>query len=107
MALYAGSMAVSLILPSPVDHEEVLENTEAASLIANIDPHASLSASMEASQVRPIEQSLADARYDLADDHSGPRSVVEGKPTPPLDDDGDSGPMLARSDPEASKKPQP
>src|SRR6202008_4104421 len=38
-------------LPSPVDHEEVLQNTEAASLIADIDPHASLSTSIEVSSI--------------------------------------------------------
>lgn len=55
--LIAGSMVMSLLLPAPIDHEEVLENTEAASLIADIDPHAamSLSASIEASQIRIID----------------------------------------------------
>ena len=55
--LIAGSMAISLILPSPVDHEEVLENTEAASLIAEIDPHASLSTSIEVSSISAIPKS--------------------------------------------------
>lgn len=40
--LIAGSIVISLILPSPVDHEEVLENTQAASLIAPIGPNASI-----------------------------------------------------------------
>ena len=49
--LIAASMAISLMLPPPVDHDEVLENTEAASLIADIDPHASLSTSIDMSSL--------------------------------------------------------
>lgn len=42
--LIAGSVVISLLLPPPVDHREVLDNTDAASLIADIDPHASTTA---------------------------------------------------------------
>jgi hypothetical protein len=75
--LIAGSMAISLLLPAPVDQKQVLEATEAASLIADIDPHSamSLSASIEASQVQlPI-----DPRMQSADpqDESGPHALLE------------------------------
>ncbi len=63
--LITGSMAVSLLLPSPVDHDEVLENTEAASLIADIDPHASLSASIEMSSIAAIVDGPVELESDL------------------------------------------
>lgn len=55
--LIGGSMLVSLILPSPVDHQEVLDKTDAASLIANVDPSASLSSAIEASRVGSLPAS--------------------------------------------------
>jgi len=59
--LLAGSMAISLLIPTEdKHHEEVLENTEAASLIANIDPHASISQSVEISTVAAIPEGLPD-----------------------------------------------
>ncbi len=64
--LIAGSMAVSLLLPSEDHHhEEVLENTEAASLIANIDPHASISQSIEASAVSVLPDGPVELESDL------------------------------------------
>jgi tellurite resistance protein TerC len=95
--LIVGSMVVSLLLPPPVDREEVLENTEAASLIADIDPHAamSLSASIEASQVRLVNPSGASSDPQ---DESGPHPLLReqlgarekgGPPDgPPPDDPG-------------------
>jgi tellurite resistance protein TerC len=63
--LIAASVLVSLVMPPVPDREEVLEHTEAASLIADIDPHASITASVDGtmlphrpaddSQVSPIE----------------------------------------------------
>ena len=64
--LITGSMAVSLLIPSKDHHhEEVLENTEAASLIANIDPHASISQSIEASAVSVLPDGPVDLDSDL------------------------------------------
>jgi tellurite resistance protein TerC len=65
--LIAGSMVVSLLLPSPVDHEEVLQNTEAASLIADIDPHASLSTSIEVSSISRLPDEPIDADSGITD----------------------------------------
>lgn len=50
--LIAGSMVVSLLMPPPHHHEEVLEHTEAASLIAHIDPHAT---GPDESMTAPVE----------------------------------------------------
>ncbi|MBK6917197.1 MAG: TerC family protein [Deltaproteobacteria bacterium] len=47
--LIGASMLVSLVMPPKPDREEVLEHTEAASLIADIDPHASITASVDGS----------------------------------------------------------
>jgi len=52
--LITASMAVSLLMPPSVEHQEVLENTEAASLIADVDPHLSMSMSM--SQAEFVER---------------------------------------------------
>lgn len=81
--LIAGSMAVSLLIPSEdKHHEEVLENTEAASLIANIDPHASISQSIEMSQVAAIPDGPVELESDLSPaEESGVSSVVD--PDPP------------------------
>ena len=64
--LITGSMAVSLLVP-PKDnhHEAVLENTEAASLIASIDPHASISQSIEASAISVLPDGPIDLDSDL------------------------------------------
>jgi hypothetical protein len=64
--LIAGSMAISLLIPSDDHHhEEVLENTEAASLIANIDPHASVSQSIEGSRVSVLADGPVELESDL------------------------------------------
>ena len=65
--LITGSMAISMFLPAETSHEEVLENTEAASLIADIDPHASisLSASIEMSAVRELKDGPIELDSDL------------------------------------------
>ncbi|MFO0633737.1 MAG: TerC family protein [Nannocystaceae bacterium] len=47
--LIGASMLVSLVMPPKPEREEVLEHTEAASLIADIDPHASVTASVDGS----------------------------------------------------------
>jgi tellurite resistance protein TerC len=65
--LIAGSMVISLLLPSPVDHEEVLQNTEAASLIADIDPHASLSTSIEVSAISRLPDEPIDGDSGVSD----------------------------------------
>lgn len=44
--LITASVVISLLLPPPVDHQEVLDNTEAASLIADIDPNMSLTTTL-------------------------------------------------------------
>src|SRR5205085_2651945 len=49
--LIGASIAVSLLMPQKADREEQLEHTEAASLIAEIDPHASITASVDGSMV--------------------------------------------------------
>jgi hypothetical protein len=64
-ALISGSVIISLVLPPPVDHQQVLEQTEAASLIADIDPHASLSAAVQDSQIREIPPGAAAEESDL------------------------------------------
>ncbi len=81
--LICGSMAISFFLPSNSDHEEVLENTEAASLIANIDPHASISQSIEMSNIAAI----ADGPVELESDLQSPTDPVPAghdatEPTP-------------------------
>jgi tellurite resistance protein TerC len=63
--LITGSVIISLVLPPPVDHQEVLEHTEAASLIADIDPHASMSAAMRDSQIGSIPPGAVAERSDL------------------------------------------
>ncbi len=64
--LITGSMAISFFIPSgDKHHEELLENTEAASLIANIDPHASISQSIEASTVAAIPDGHVEIESDL------------------------------------------
>ena len=80
--LIAGSMAVSLLLPSEDHHhEEVLENTEAASLIANIDPHASISQSIEASAVSVLPDGPVELESDLHPAaESGPAMVESVDP---------------------------
>jgi tellurite resistance protein TerC len=45
------SVIVSLAMPPKADREEQLEHTEAASLIAEIDPHASITSSVDSSMV--------------------------------------------------------
>jgi tellurite resistance protein TerC len=45
------SVVVSLVVPPKSDREEQLEHTEAASLIAEIDPYASITASVDSSLV--------------------------------------------------------
>ncbi|MEM6290285.1 MAG: TerC family protein [Myxococcota bacterium] len=76
--LICGSMAISFFLPSNSDHEEVLENTEAASLIANIDPHASISQSIEMSNIAAI----ADGPIELESDLHSPTDPVPNPETP-------------------------
>jgi len=96
--LIAGSMAVSLLIPSEdKHHEEVLENTEAASLIANIDPHASISQSIEMSQVAAIPDGPVELESDLSPaEESGVSSV------PDLGSEPDAEP-----DPEPQPDPTP
>lgn len=53
--LISASMAISLLMPPSVDHDEVLEQTQPASLIANVDPHAAISISGETSVIPPDE----------------------------------------------------
>lgn len=61
-ALIGLSVAASLLLPPKPEREEVLEHTEAASLIADIDPHASITASVDGSLVRsPADESQVSA----------------------------------------------
>lgn len=61
--LIGASVLVSLIMPPTPDREEVLEHTEAASLIADIDPHASVTASVDGSALpaRPADESQVTA----------------------------------------------
>ena len=47
------SVLVSLVVPPKSDREEQLEHTEAASLIAEIDPHASITSSIDGSMLGP------------------------------------------------------
>ncbi|HLV65960.1 MAG TPA: TerC family protein [Polyangiaceae bacterium] len=69
--LIAGSMVISLLFPpSTTHHEEVLEHTEAASLIAHIDPYAP---GPDESITAPVD--LDPARYA---DTLGPASKNEG-----------------------------
>ncbi len=81
--LITGSMAVSLLIPSKDHHhEEVLENTQAASLIANIDPHASISQSIEASAVSVLPDGPIELESDLYPvSPSGP-NPADDDPTP-------------------------
>ncbi|MFN3185662.1 MAG: TerC family protein [Nannocystaceae bacterium] len=88
--LIAGSMVVSLLLPAEDHHEAVLENTEAASLIANIDPHASISQSIEASAVAVLPDGPIDLDSDLhpaAQSGSGPGAVDSVDPDADTADD--------------------
>jgi tellurite resistance protein TerC len=50
-SLIGLSVLVSLVMPPKADREEQLEHTEAASLIAEIDPHASITSSVDGSMV--------------------------------------------------------
>lgn len=68
--LIAGSMLVSLLLPPPTHHDDVLEHTEAASLIAHIDPHA----------IGGADESIT-APVDL-DAHAG--TTLQARSAPPL-----------------------
>jgi tellurite resistance protein TerC len=77
--LITGSVIISLLLPAPVDHQEVLEHTEAASLIADIDPHASMSAAIQDSQLGKVP---ADAVAERSDLHPLPTSDETARPTP-------------------------
>jgi len=56
--LIGASVIVSLLLPPAPEREEALEHTEAASLIADIDPHGSVTASVDGSN---LPMSPADA----------------------------------------------
>ncbi|MBC8070769.1 MAG: TerC family protein [Deltaproteobacteria bacterium] len=56
--LIAASVLVSMLMPPKPERDEVLEHTEAASLIADIDPHASVTQSVDGSFMK---QSPADA----------------------------------------------
>ncbi len=57
--LIGASVLVSLVMPPKAEREEVLEHTEAASLIADIDPHASITQSVDGSMMHrsPAEDS--------------------------------------------------
>lgn len=57
--LIAASILVSMVMPPTPDREEALEHTEAASMIADIDPHASVTASVDGSTLphRPADDS--------------------------------------------------
>ena len=84
--LIAGSMAVSLLIPSEDHHhEEVLENTEAASLIANIDPHASISQSIEASAVSVLPDGPVELESDLHPAEESGQAAIAAQPD--TDDD--------------------
>lgn len=50
--LIGASVLVSLVMPPKPERDEVLEHTEAASLIADIDPHASITQSVDGSFMR-------------------------------------------------------
>jgi predicted ABC-type sugar transport system permease subunit len=64
--LITGSVVISLLMPPPAGtHQEVLEQTEAASLIADIDPHASASAAIEASRIGDIPPGTTAEQSDL------------------------------------------
>jgi hypothetical protein len=79
--LITGSMVISLLLPPTVGHQELLDNTDAASLIADIDPHASLSSAIELSRVEAIDPSITEGAVE-----------------------GDSGLLEVPSDPDESPK---
>jgi tellurite resistance protein TerC len=79
--LITGSMVISLLLPPTVGHQELLDNTDAASLIADIDPHASLSSAIELSRVEAIDPSITEGAVE-----------------------GDSGLLEVPSDPDVSPK---
>jgi tellurite resistance protein TerC len=57
--LIGASVLVSLVMPPTPDREEALEHTEAASLIADIDPHVSVVESLDGSMLprRPADDS--------------------------------------------------
>jgi TerC family integral membrane protein len=61
--LIGASVVISLIMPPKPERDEVLEHTEAASLIADIDPHASVTQSVDGSLMRrnPADDSQVSA----------------------------------------------
>ena len=65
--LIAASVLVSLVMPPTPDRDEALEHTEAASLIADIDPHGSITASVDGSMLpyRPANESQVSEIPDL------------------------------------------
>lgn len=78
--LITGSVVISLLLPPPIDHQEVLDNTDAASLIAEIDPHASSTAAALGAPTSRVDPAAESGLQDIAvahavpDDDSAPRS---------------------------------
>ena len=82
--LITASVVVSLLLPPPVDHQEVLDNTEAASLIAEVDPHLSMSTT--------LGDAITKRKVD-----SGPISVGTGSVSGPVSGPS-SGPVSGSSE---------
>lgn len=80
--LITASVVVSLMMPPAVDHQEVLDNTEAASLIADVDPHLSMSTTMS-DNVNRIEADLASMG---SSDGSKPASAARSKTAGPSGD---------------------
>jgi hypothetical protein len=72
--LILGAVLLSLLFPPSVDpHQEVLDNTAAASLIADIDPHALSSSTFDISTLSSVDLRTPPAeRSDLI-----PRSKLE------------------------------
>jgi tellurite resistance protein TerC len=87
--LIGGSMVISLLAPPDPKHQEVLDNTEAASLIAQIPPDASITTTHTdgVAPVRKKKHPRSDGTPESSDDAaSGPISSVGS-----LDDSEASG----------------
>ncbi|MEX1361711.1 MAG: hypothetical protein AB1Z98_01185, partial [Nannocystaceae bacterium] len=88
--LIAGSMVISLLAPPDTSHQEVLDNTDAASLIAKIPSDASITQTYnDLASVNKIKIArTTGAAPD--DDEDGPQSDEPSRPRDALGDDAET-----------------